>query len=73
VTADTGRQARAVLAVRNEALVAIESVTLLDPGSADVVVGLTASGVCHSDLAAARGTLGPATTPSRCWGTREPG
>ena len=35
----------------------VEDVTPLDPGPRDVVVRITASGVCHSDLSVINGTL----------------
>ena len=35
----------------------VEEVTPLDPGPNDVIVRITASGVCHSDLSAINGTL----------------
>ena len=41
----------------------VEDVTPLEPGPADVVVRIGASGVCHSDVSAANGTL---PTPSPC-------
>src|SRR3954447_7072702 len=41
----------------------VEDVTPLDPGPADVVVRIGASGVCHSDVSAADGTL---PTPPPC-------
>ena len=41
----------------------VEDVTPLDPGPSDVVVRIGASGVCHSDVSAANGTL---PTPSPC-------
>jgi len=41
----------------------IEDVTPLDPGPSDVVVRMGASGVCHSDLSAANGTI---PTPPPC-------
>ncbi len=48
---------RAALFVRPHAALAIEDVTPLDPGPHDVVVRITASGVCHSDVSAANGAL----------------
>ena len=41
----------------------VEDVTPLDPGPADVIVRIGASGVCHSDVSAADGTL---PTPPPC-------
>ncbi len=41
----------------------VEDVTPLEPGPADVVVRIGASGVCHSDVSAANGTL---PTPAPC-------
>jgi len=35
----------------------VEDVTPIDPGSRDVLVRITASGVCHSDLSVINGTL----------------
>ena len=35
----------------------VEEVTPLDPGPTDVIVRITASGVCHSDLSVINGTL----------------
>jgi S-(hydroxymethyl)glutathione dehydrogenase/alcohol dehydrogenase len=35
----------------------VEDVTPTDPGPADVVVNITASGICHSDLSVINGTL----------------
>ena len=35
----------------------VEDVTPIDPGPADVIVRIGASGVCHSDVSAADGTL----------------
>ena len=36
---------------------AVEDVTPIDPGPGDVVVNITASGICHSDLSVINGTL----------------
>lgn len=41
--------------------VRIEGITLPDPGPGQVRVGLIATGVCHSDLSLARGTLAQKT------------
>ena len=41
----------------------VEDVTPLEPGPADVIVRIGASGVCHSDVSAADGTL---PTPPPC-------
>ncbi len=41
----------------------IEDVTPIDPGPVDVVVRIGASGVCHSDISAANGTI---PTPAPC-------
>lgn len=41
----------------------VEDVTPLDPGPSDVVVRIGASGVCHSDVSAANGTI---PTPPPC-------
>ena len=41
----------------------VEDVTPLEPGPSDVVVRIGASGVCHSDVSAANGTL---PTPAPC-------
>jgi S-(hydroxymethyl)glutathione dehydrogenase / alcohol dehydrogenase len=40
----------------------LESVDPLDPGPKDVTIRVMASGVCHSDLSASRGLLGPLGT-----------
>jgi S-(hydroxymethyl)glutathione dehydrogenase/alcohol dehydrogenase len=41
----------------------VEDVTPIDPGPADVLVRIGASGVCHSDVSAANGTI---PTPPPC-------
>jgi len=41
----------------------VEDVTPVDPGPSDVVVRIGASGVCHSDVSAANGTI---PTPPPC-------
>lgn len=51
-------QIRAVLNSGPAGEAIVESVVLLPPGPHDVVVRVGASGVCHSDLAAAQGLLG---------------
>jgi S-(hydroxymethyl)glutathione dehydrogenase / alcohol dehydrogenase len=40
----------------------LELVEQIDPGPNDVVIRVTASGVCHSDLSASQGLLGPLGT-----------
>src|SRR4051812_38518142 len=59
---DQGEQMRAAIFTGTIDL-SVEDVTPLDPGPADVVVRIGASGVCHSDVSAADGTL---PTPPPC-------
>jgi S-(hydroxymethyl)glutathione dehydrogenase/alcohol dehydrogenase len=49
---------RAALFVEAGTPLSIENVTPVDPGPRDVVVRITASGVCHSDLSLTNGTFG---------------
>ena len=53
---------RAALLVEAGAPPSIENVTPLDPGPRDVVVRITASGVCHSDLSLINGSFGSVGT-----------
>jgi S-(hydroxymethyl)glutathione dehydrogenase/alcohol dehydrogenase len=48
---------RAALFLEANQPLSIEDVTPIDPGPADVVVRVTASGVCHSDLSVVNGTI----------------
>jgi S-(hydroxymethyl)glutathione dehydrogenase/alcohol dehydrogenase len=48
---------RAAIFTSVEAGLTVESVEMLDPGPADVIVRLGASGVCHSDLSVLNGTV----------------
>jgi S-(hydroxymethyl)glutathione dehydrogenase / alcohol dehydrogenase len=48
---------RAAIFVEPNGDLAVEDVTPTDPGPRDVVVQVTASGVCHSDLSVINGTL----------------
>jgi S-(hydroxymethyl)glutathione dehydrogenase/alcohol dehydrogenase len=48
---------KAALCLEQHQPLSIEEVTPIDPGPADLVVRVTASGVCHSDLANIDGTL----------------
>ena len=48
---------RAAIFVENDGPLVVEDVTPIDPGPSDVVVQVTASGVCHSDLSVINGTL----------------
>jgi len=48
---------RAAIFVEQDGDLAVEDVTATDPGPRDVVVQVTASGVCHSDLSVINGTL----------------
>jgi S-(hydroxymethyl)glutathione dehydrogenase / alcohol dehydrogenase len=50
---------RAAVFVEQDQPLVVEDVTPLAPGPRDVVVRVTASGVCHSDLSATNGTLPP--------------
>src|SRR5690606_3648311 len=58
-TAETlgAKPMRAALFVHVDEPLSVEDVTPLDPGPHDVVVRLAASGVCHSDLSMADGTV----------------
>ena len=48
---------RAAIFVENDQPLVVEDVTPNPPGARDVVVRVTASGVCHSDLSVINGTL----------------
>jgi S-(hydroxymethyl)glutathione dehydrogenase/alcohol dehydrogenase len=48
---------KAALCLELDQPLSVEEVTPLDPGPGDVVVRVTASGVCHSDLSVINGTL----------------
>jgi S-(hydroxymethyl)glutathione dehydrogenase/alcohol dehydrogenase len=50
---------KAALCLEQHQPLTIEEVTPIDPGPGDVIVRVTASGVCHSDLANIDGTLPP--------------
>jgi len=48
---------RAAIFVEQDGDLVVEDVKAADPGPRDVVVRITASGVCHSDLSVINGTL----------------
>jgi S-(hydroxymethyl)glutathione dehydrogenase/alcohol dehydrogenase len=48
---------KAALCLEQDQPLSVEEVTPLDPGPGDVIVRVTASGVCHSDLSVINGTL----------------
>ena len=48
---------RAAIFLEQDQPLSVEEVTPLDPGPTDVIVRITASGVCHSDLSVINGTL----------------
>src|SRR5258708_28909503 len=48
---------KAALCLEQNQPLSVEEVTPLDPGPGDVIVRITASGVCHSDLSVINGTL----------------
>jgi S-(hydroxymethyl)glutathione dehydrogenase/alcohol dehydrogenase len=48
---------KAALCLEQDQPLSVEDVTPLDPGPGDVIVRITASGVCHSDLSVINGTL----------------
>jgi S-(hydroxymethyl)glutathione dehydrogenase/alcohol dehydrogenase len=48
---------RAAIFLEQDSDLVVEDVTAADPGPRDVVVQITASGVCHSDLSVINGTL----------------
>ena len=48
---------KAALCLEQDQPLSVEEVTPIDPGPADVIVRITASGVCHSDLSVINGTL----------------
>jgi S-(hydroxymethyl)glutathione dehydrogenase/alcohol dehydrogenase len=48
---------KAAMCLELDQPLAVEEVTPLDPGPGDVIVRITASGVCHSDLSVINGTL----------------
>ena len=48
---------RAAIFTEQDGPLVVEDVTPTDPGPRDVVVHLTASGICHSDLSVINGTL----------------
>jgi S-(hydroxymethyl)glutathione dehydrogenase/alcohol dehydrogenase len=48
---------KAALCLELDQPLSVEDVTPLDPGPGDVIVRITASGVCHSDLSVINGTL----------------
>src|SRR4029078_2273869 len=54
---DKGSPMRAAIFVENDQPLLVEAVAAIEPGARDVVVRITASGVCHSDLSVINGTL----------------
>jgi S-(hydroxymethyl)glutathione dehydrogenase/alcohol dehydrogenase len=48
---------KAALCLEQNQPLSVEEVTPIDPGPRDVIVRITASGVCHSDLSVINGTL----------------
>ena len=48
---------KAAMCLELDQPLAVEDVTPIDPGPDDVIVRITASGVCHSDLSVINGTL----------------
>ncbi len=48
---------KAAMCLELDQPLSVEEVTPLDPGPNDVIVRITASGVCHSDLSVINGTL----------------
>jgi S-(hydroxymethyl)glutathione dehydrogenase/alcohol dehydrogenase len=48
---------KAAICLEQNQPLSVEEVTPLDPGPGDVIVRITASGVCHSDLSVIDGTL----------------
>jgi len=48
---------KAALCLEQDQPLSVEEVTPIDPGPGDVIVRVTASGVCHSDLSVINGTL----------------
>ncbi len=48
---------KAALCLEQDQPLSVEEVTPIDPGPGDVIVRITASGVCHSDLSVINGTL----------------
>src|SRR5690242_5270479 len=48
---------KAALCLEQNQPLSVEEVTPIDPGPGDVIVRITASGVCHSDLSVINGTL----------------
>jgi S-(hydroxymethyl)glutathione dehydrogenase/alcohol dehydrogenase len=48
---------RAAIFTENDGDLSVEDVTPTDPGPRDVIVHVTASGICHSDLSVINGTL----------------
>jgi S-(hydroxymethyl)glutathione dehydrogenase / alcohol dehydrogenase len=48
---------KAAMCLEQDQPLSVEEVTPLDPGPDDVIVRVTASGVCHSDLSVINGTL----------------
>jgi S-(hydroxymethyl)glutathione dehydrogenase/alcohol dehydrogenase len=48
---------KAALCLEQDQPLSVEEVTPLDPGPGDVIIRVTASGVCHSDLSVINGTL----------------
>ena len=52
-----GNTMKAALCLEQDQPLSVEEVTPIDPGPGDVIVRITASGVCHSDLSVINGTL----------------
>ena len=48
---------RAAIFTENDGPLSVEDMSAIDPGPRDVVVRVTASGLCHSDLSVINGTL----------------
>ena len=53
-----GRKAKAVVCRQNNAPVVVEQIEVESPHRGEVMVKLSACGVCHSDLSAVNGTIG---------------
>ena len=61
---------KAAMCLELDQPLSVEEVTPLDPGPDDVIVHITASGVCHSDLSVINGT--PPAPARSCSATRAP-
>ena len=64
------QEVRGVIARAKGAPVSIETIVIPDPGPGEVVVGIQACGVCHTDLHYREGGIGDEFPSRRSWDPR---